>query len=231
MRVKLLTAILGEPWDPNGTLVRPDAVALSWIERGLAVEVPVEGPELVAVAAPAPVLEEAPVIPAPLPVVAPHVATVHPPHPQKHGKASKPHKRLGAFLLFLSLLLSAPALAVEMFTSAGTAVTATSACPTTLDVGQVCSSGWFSIDSLDRINLAIWNSGTAGTSTVVVDGRACDECNTYTLVTITDAASSQVPYSITPGAGSIRVRVTAIGASVNIRAVLRASRPNGPRVW
>lgn len=224
MRVKLLTAILGEPWDPNGTLVRPDAVALSWIERGLAVEVP----EPVAVAAPAPVLEEAPVIP---PIVAPVVAD--PPHPQKHGKASKPHRKLGAFLLFLCALLSSPALAVEMFTASGTTVTATSACPTTLDVGQVCSSGWFSIDSLDRINLAIWNAGDAGTSTVIVDGRACDECNTYTLVTITDAASTQVPYTISPGAGSIRVRVTAIDGveAVNIRAVLRASRPNGPRVW
>lgn len=228
MRVRLLTAIIGEPWNPNGTLVRPDAVGRSWIERGLAVEVPDEVPEIAA-AAPAPVLEEAPVIPPPVvaPVVADH------PHPQKHGKASKPHRKMGAFLLSLFALLSTPALAVEMFTSAGTTVTATSACPTTLDVGQTCSSGWFSIDSLDRINLAIWNAGDAGTSTIVVDGRACDECNAYTLVTITDAASTQVPYTITPGAGSIRVRVTAIDGveAVNIRAVLRASRPNGPRVW
>jgi hypothetical protein len=133
-------------------------------------------------------------------------------------------------LLAASVLFSFAAFsATNMLTASGITGAAYSTCPATVSGGSPqCASGWFHLDG--AYSAAIQATATAGTNTIVILGRMCATCPTWTIKTLTNVGPATVPYGIFPPIGWISIHASAVSGGT-VKGTITSNGMAGVSQW
>ena len=133
-------------------------------------------------------------------------------------------------LLAASVLFSFAAFsATNMLGTAGITDAALSTCPATAKAGTPqCASGWFNLNG--AYSAAVHVTASAGTNTVLVLGRMCATCPSWTIQTFTNATSTQAPYVVVGPVGWVSLSATAV-SSGTVKATVSSNSMQGVSQW